>query len=88
MKPTTRKKRTVQKVNKTGRFASDAQVAADPLGTTTQTVDDKSAEKFLAKLDQDGGAIVRVLDLSAAEVEEAKSEGRVFGAYVFVPIAE
>ena len=67
-----------------GKYVSQ-QFADEHKGeTVSETAPDIS--RLLSKLTKGGGAIVSVADLGDDDIAQARKEGRISGAFVYVPI--
>jgi hypothetical protein len=72
-----------------GEFVTEEYAEAHPDTTVHEKVEERPhVWALLSKLSTTGGAIVREQDLSPEDLEQAKSEGRHWGGFVYEPIDE
>jgi hypothetical protein len=71
-----------------GKYVSKKFAKENPATTVEESAERQAAWQFLRKLSRDGGAIVRIKDLSPEDVAKANKEERSFGDWVYEPIEE
>lgn len=82
-------KNTHERDAESGRYVSDEYAKEHPSTTVSESAKKPEIWHLLKMLSTDGGAIVRSSDVSAEDdLEQAKTDGRYWGDFVYVPIEE